>query len=125
MEVVLRIKAIVLLISIFLISACSSEQKQPFNLDYFYNANPAEDAKKAISRDDFHVYAIYGGNPYTPEIKRGCLKDHNIIPIKGTSDAIENYEHDQFNALAKVYAEHYNFQIKHYLIKQGNSCLAW
>ena len=122
---ILRIKTIVLLIFIFLVSACNNEKEKKFDLDYFYDADPVEDANRSMSRDDFHVYAIYGGSPYTPEIERGCLEDDHIIPIKGTSDAIENYKHDQFNVLAKVYATHYNFQIKAHLIKQGNSCLTW
>lgn len=125
MEMILLTRLMTVGILFFWITGCNNGIKPPFDSKGFYNADPKTDAERAISKGDLHVYAVYGHNPYTPEIKRGCLKEEYIIPIKGTSDAIEKYKHAQFNALASLYAEHYNFQIKAYLIRKGNKCLKW
>lgn len=109
----------------FLAASCSSEVKQPFSSDYLYSADPIADAQKAISKGDLHVYATYSGGPYIPEIKRGCVSNENIIPIKGTSHGYENYKQAQFNTSADLYAEYYNSQIKAYLIRNGDKCLGW
>ena len=105
--------------------ACSSEVEQPFSLDYLYSADPTAGALKAISKGDLHVYATYSGVPYTPEIKRGCVSDENIVPIIGTTHGYENYKQHQFNTSADLYAKYYNFQIKAYLIRNGDKCLSW
>lgn len=125
MEEVLVIKSLILFLFLCLAAACSSKVKQPFSSDYLYSADPIADAEKAISKGDLHVYATYSGGPYTPGIKRGCVSDENIIPIKGTSHGYENYKQAQFNTLADLYAEYYNSQIEIYLIKNGNKCLSW
>lgn len=125
MEEVLVIRLLIAFLFFFLAASCSSEVKQPFSLDYLYSADPTADALKAISKGDLHVYATYSGGPYTPEIKRGCVSGENIIPIKGTSHGYENYKQAQFNTLADLYAKYYNFQIKAYLIRNGDKCLSW
>ncbi|MGP4714030.1 MULTISPECIES: hypothetical protein [unclassified Psychrobacter] len=119
------IKSIILFLFFCLAVACSSEVKQPFSSDYLYSADPTADALKAISKGNLHVYATYSGGPYTPEIKRGCVSDDDIVPIIGTTHGYENYKQHQFNILADLYAKYYNFQIKAYLIRNGDKCLSW
>lgn len=125
MEEVLVIRSLILSLFFCLAAACSSEVKQPFSSGYLYSADPTADALKAISKGNLHVYATYSGGPYTPGIKRGCVSDENIVPIKGTSHGYENYKQAQFNTLADLYARYYNFQIKAYLIRNGDKCLSW
>mgnify|MGYP001606674727 CR=1 FL=1 len=125
MEEVLVIRSLIPLLFFCLAAACSSEVEQPFSLDYLYSADPTADALKAISKGDLHVYATYSGGPYTPEIKRGCVSDENIVPIIGTTHGYENYKQHQFNTSADLYAKYYNFQIKAYLIRNGDKCLSW
>ena len=121
-RVILVIHYIKILTLVCCITACSREVQQPFSLDDLYHANPIADAQKAIAKGDLHVYALYGHHPYTPNIKRGCISDEDIVPIEGTSDTYQSYEEAQFNTLASLYAEYYNSQIKFHLVKKGNTC---
>ncbi len=125
MKEILLIKSLILFLFLYLTAACSSEVKQPFSSDYLYSADPIADAQKAISKGDLHVYATYSGGPYTPAIKRGCVSNENIVPLKGTSHGYDTYKQAQFNTLADLYAKYYNSQIKIHLVRNGDKCLSW
>lgn len=118
-------RSLVLILFFCLLTACNGKVKQPFSLEYLYKADPVADAQDSIANGDLHIYAIYGGSPYTPQIKRGCIDNKNIVPIQGTTHNYDTYKQAQFNTLANLYAEYYNFQIKAYLIRNGDKCLNW
>lgn len=125
MEVILLIRLSKIAILFCLTTSCSKDTEQPFTLNYLYHADPIADAQKAISKGDLHVYATYSGGPYTPAIKRGCVSNENIVPLKGTSHGYDTYKQHQFNTLADLYAEYYNSQIKIHLVRNGDKCLSW
>ena len=104
MEVVLLIKLSTVVILILVMTSCSKDIKQPFTLNYLYHADPTVDAQKAMAEGNLKVYGVYGYSLHTPGIKRECVSSTDIIPIEGTSDAVQSYKESQFNTLARLYA---------------------
>lgn len=104
-----------------LISACNTNTSSPkIDLNYLYYANPAEDVKDAISKKDYRFYGIYGASLRVPYISRKCINvDKDIKIMAGNSEVTISYEEKNFNALAQVYAENYNFHMMIYLKDKG------
>ena len=84
-------------------------------MGWLYKANPLDDYEEALKRKDFRFIGIYGYSIYVPGVSLKCLDyDKDINPIKGTSDAVIGYEHSKLIAIARTYAEFYNFRMKMY-----------
>jgi hypothetical protein len=119
-------KFIVILISILLISGCEKSdsevhlEKVHEVMGWLYDANPHQDVQVAIENGDFRFMGVYGYSIVVPRIDIKCLDyEKDINPIKGTSDAIESYEHAKLNAIAQVYAEAYNRRM--WIYKKDNT----
>ena len=86
------------------------------NVNWLYKANPLDDFKEAIERDDYRFVGVYGYSLTVPGVKLKCIDAaKDVKPIEGTSDSSSSYEEEKFNAIAKVYADYYNFQLIKYL----------
>ena len=116
-----KMKLIVILISMLLISSCEKSdsetqlEKVQEVMGWLYEANPEHDVQVAIENGDFRFMGVYGYSIVVPRIDTKCLDyEKDINPIKGTSDAIESYEHAKLNAIARVYAGEYNFRMRIY-----------
>jgi hypothetical protein len=106
---------------------CSKTEKQKIEikirerLEYLYKADPLIDVENAIELQDYRFMGYYGYVSIVP-ISTACLeKEFGVKMIKGTSDALENYEHGKLQALAIVYAEYYNHIMYVYIIENGLS----
>ena len=122
MEVVLLIRLVKIAVVVLFISSCSRDIEPSLTLSYLYHADPTVDAQKAMAEGNLKVYGVYGYALTTPSIKRECVSKTDIIPIEGTSDAVQSYKESQFNTLARLYAEYYNRQIELLLISNGDDC---
>ena len=84
-------------------------------MGWLYEANPEHDVRAAIENGDFRFMGVYDYSIVVPRIDINCLDyEKDINPIKGTSDAIESYEHAKLNSIARVYAGEYNFRMRMY-----------
>jgi hypothetical protein len=85
------------------------------------DANPADDAKEAIHRNDLRFLAVRGYTITVPGIndyqERFATKYKYRI-IEGTSDAVRNDEDRKLQNSAVEYAKAYNLVIRDYLAKQ-------
>lgn len=122
MEVVLLIRLVRLAVLVLFITSCSEDVEPSFTLNDLYYADPTVDAHKAMAKGNLKVYGVYDYALTTPGIKRECVNKTDIIPIEGTSDAVQSYKESQFNTLARLYAEYYNRQVELFLISNGNDC---
>jgi hypothetical protein len=81
-------------------------------LKWLDNANPVQDAEKAISDGDLRLRAIYGYSLIVPGIERDEYdeyeKKHGFNPIAGTSDSLETSEHARLQHIASEYCLKYN-----------------
>lgn len=110
---------------LLIISGCGSQSSSgELNPDWIYDAVPMTDALQAIEKGDFRFRGVYSYSLIVPGVKMECIDtDTDIFPIEGTSDASTTYEERKFNALAMIYADVYNFQMKSYLETIGEfSC---
>jgi len=115
------IKCIVITFLIF-IFGCSSKTASPYRdaLNQLISMEPEIEVKASINKNDFRFIGIYGYSLYAPNVERKCVKiKYDIKPIKGTTDATDNYEQRLFNSVAHAYASEYNSILKHYLIEAG------
>ena len=114
-----------ILLLLVLISGCESQSSsKELNPDWLCNASPMTDALEAIEKGDFRFRGVYSYSLIVPGVEIECIDiDADVLPIEGTSDASSNYEERKFNALAMIYADVYNLQIKSYLEAIGEfSC---
>ena len=89
-------------------------------MELLYKANPDDDFEEAIKNSDYRFIGIYGIKLYVPGIEITCLDyEKDIKPIEGTTDAVLGYEHSKLIAIARAYAEYYNFKMRMYL-KENN-----
>ncbi len=80
------------------------------------SADPELDVQAAIVKKDHRFKGVYGYSISTLGISIMCLDyEKDIAPIEGTSDSMDSYEDEIFNAVARVYAENYNLKMKIYL----------
>lgn len=110
---------------LLVISGCESQSSsRELNPDWLYDAVPMTDALKAIEQGDFRFRGVYSYSLIVPGVKMECIDiDTDIFPIEGTSDASSTYEERKFNALAMIYADVYNLQMKSHLEAIGEfSC---
>lgn len=86
------------------------------DVNWLYNADPLDDFNEAVKINDYRFIGVYGYSLNVPGVKLKCLDaERDVKPIEGTSDSSSSYEEEKFNAVAKVYADYYNFQLKKYL----------
>lgn len=111
-------KKIFLLISLLVIYGCQNSEFDTTSkdMDWLYRANPIDDFEKAVKHNDYRFVGIYGYSITVPGIPLKCLNiKKDVKPIEGTSDSSSSYEERKFNAIARVYADDYNFQLLKYL----------
>lgn len=116
---------IIVLVSIVLVSGCKPYvDDDELGIEWIYDAVPTEDAITAIEQGDFRFRGVYSYSLIVPNVKMKCIDiDTDVFPIEGTSDASSTYEERKFNALAMIYADVYNLQIKSHLEAIGEySC---
>ncbi len=81
-------------------------------LKWLDNANPVQDAEKAILEGDFRLRAIYGYSLIVPGIEQDEYDEYEkklgFNPIAGTSDSLANSEHARLQQAASVYCLKYN-----------------
>ena len=108
---------VVAFLSLFLFSCNGSDNVEVVDEMLWLNqADPMEDFENAIARSDFRFIGLYGVGAYVPVVNIQCLNpEKDINFIKGTSDALEGYEHAKLNAIAQVYADNYNIRMLIYL----------
>ncbi len=86
------------------------------DVNWIYEANPVDDVKKAVEVNDFRFLGVYGYSLIVPGLKLECIDiEQDVKPIEGTSDSYSSYEEEKFNAVAKIYADYYNFQLMRHL----------
>lgn len=107
---------------IFFISSCGKTDEEKLNLEiidemgWLYKADPIADAQSFIEKGDFRFRGVYGIARIIPNIEKKCIDiENDVVYIKGTSDALETYEHQKLNAIAKIYAETFNIYMLFYL----------
>ncbi len=127
----MRILLIINLLALILLGCEKSDfekhEEQIINeMGWLFDANPMFDATNAIDRGDFKYRGVYGVGAIVPGLDKFCLDlEKDVIFIKGTSDAMIGYKHQQLNALAHLYAREYNFTIIIHLSNSGVvSCAA-
>ena len=84
-------------------------------LQWVENADPIEDASKALARGNTKFMAVYGYALYIPGIEGNSIKKAyekgNYIAIEGTGDDLCSEEHARLNIIASEYAKIYNQQL--------------
>jgi len=109
-------KKIFFLIFLLGLYGCKNKASDLVDVGWLYEANPLEDFKESVNRDDYRFVGIYGYSITVPGVKLKCIDvDKDVKLIEGTSDSYSSYEEEKFNAVAKVYADYYNFQLMKYL----------
>ena len=109
------------------IYGCSKTEQEEYEsqiseqLDYLYKADPRVDIEKAIRAKDYKFMGFYGYSRIVPNTSKCLVKEFGSHMIKGTSDAIENYEHKQLQALAVAYAEDYNDRMYMHIMENNLS----
>ncbi|MCL6416909.1 hypothetical protein MIB92_14705 [Aestuariirhabdus sp. Z084] len=121
---------VLILFACLTIASCEKTEREKLEqeileeMGWLYSADPIEDALEAIDNKDYRFMAVYGYSLSIPSVPNKCFSSWEEIesktkPIKGTSDAIENYEHAKLNLIAREYAERYNVQLFFYLKDSG------
>ena len=109
-------KKILFLIFLLGLFGCKNKASYSVDVGWLYEANPLEDFKESVNRDDYRFVGVYGYSLTVPGVKLKCIEiDKDVKPIEATSDSDSSYEEEKFNAVAKVYAAYYNFQLIKYL----------
>lgn len=100
---------------------CSSEKPLlETKLDELYHADPVADVHQAINAKDYRLLGVYNYSAFVPHAQKSCLDfKRDVKMIKGTSDVSMSYKESQFNSLATLYAERYNFHMMLYLKEHG------
>lgn len=116
-------KNITLIFLLLVVYGCqdSGNMESSTDGDWIYSADPYSDFTNAIEREDYRFIGIYGYSLSVPGVSLNCINvETDVRSIEGTSDTNSSFEEAKFNALAKVYAEYYNFQMKKYLQDTGS-----
>ncbi|MBQ0785086.1 MAG: hypothetical protein KBT66_12690 [Amphritea sp.] len=80
-------------------------------LQWVENANPLEDAAKALENGNANFMAVNGYGLYIPGMENapeGAFEKRGYIVIEGTSDALCSKRHLKLNNIALEYAKSYN-----------------
>jgi len=112
----MKMKITILALSLLLLAACV--QAGDFgDLPKYEKANPDNDLKAAIARNDLRFKALRGYAEYVPGVNDYYQKysKYGLDVIKGTSDVIQSYEHGRLTAIAEYYANHYNIELFHHI----------
>ena len=115
-------KKITLVFLLFSICGCQELGEIVSGRDgsWIYSADPYDDFVNAMQSGDYRYLGIYGYSLSVPGISLDCVSlEKDVRPIEGTSDTNSSFEEAKFNALAKVYAEYYNFHVRHFLEEKG------
>lgn len=100
------------------VCGCQSTDSNNSTIDVgrLYVADPLDDFRKSVENKDYRFVGIYGYALSVPGVNPICIDpDRDVKLIEGTSDTYSSYEEEKFNVVARVYADHYNFQLKQYL----------
>lgn len=109
-------KNILFLTFLFSLYGCRNTTSDSVDVSWLYEASPLEDFKEAVNREDYRFIGIYEYSLVVPGVKLKCIDvEKDVKLIEGTSDSYSSYEEEKFNVVAKVYADHYNFQLRKYL----------
>lgn len=109
-------KKIFILIFLFSLYGCKNTASDSIDVVWLYEANPLEDFKESVNSNDYRFVGVYGYSLTVPGVALKCIDiEKDVKPIEGTSDSYSSYEEEKFNAVAKVYADYYNFQLIKYL----------
>ena len=85
-------------------------------MQWLYTADPSKDFTNSIKNKDFRFIGVNGYSLVVPRMDLNCLNiEKDVRAITGTSDMIVGYEHAKLIAIAKIYADYYNLQMKEYL----------
>ena len=90
-------------------------------LEWVNSANPYADARRAIRVGDHRFFAVDGHSMILPGVAEPqcvSLQQRKLIP--GSVHAREGYEHQKLSAIARVYANAYNFFLWEYLNEFGD-----
>lgn len=108
MRIVIKLVAIALVF----FAACA-QANDLGDLQKYEKANPENDLKAAIARNDLRFKALMGYGLTVPGVADYNEKysKFGVDVIKGTSDVIHSYEHGRLITIARYYAEHYNLAL--------------
>ena len=111
------------LIALFVIGCEKSDfeveaEKHIDALEWIVDADPEADFEEAIDKKDYRFKGVYGNKNLVPGVSMECLNvEKDVDYIKGTSEILWGYEHTKLNAIAYVYAQHYNSKMAIYLLE--------
>ncbi|GLR69566.1 hypothetical protein [Agaribacter marinus] len=103
-----------------LLFACSDSQTNRDGYDWVLTADPESDAISAAHSGDRALIGVSGlFGRVIPDV-RGipCDKPQDVRYLK-IDDVIDSYAERKFNALAPIYAELYNYNLREYFDAKG------
>lgn len=103
-----------------LLLACSDSQTNRDEYKWILTADPENDAVSAGRSGDRTLIGVSGlFGRVIPDV-RGipCDKPHDVRYLK-IDDVIDSYAERKFNALAPIYAELYNYNLRKYFDAKG------
>lgn len=102
------------------ISCDSNSDIEEIDPSWIYDSDPMIQALEAIEDENYKFLGIYSYSIIVPGVHLSCVDlALDVLPIEGTSDASSSYRERKFNAVARIYAEEYNFQMRDHLERIG------
>ena len=90
---------------------CNERLKQHPHLNKYLNADPVEDARKALGKGDIQFLAVYGFTNYVPgvpDFSEKYSQKYTFFIIEGTSDAFHSPSDMALQLQVTDYAKKYN-----------------
>ena len=117
-ELVMRILFAFVLLCLLL--ACSESQTNKDEYEWILTADPESDAISAARSGDRTLIGLSGlfVNVIPDVTGSPCNKPKDVRYFR-IDDVIDSYAEAKFNALAPVYAEHYNYYLRKYFDAKG------
>jgi hypothetical protein len=100
--------------------ACSESQTNKDEYEWILTADPESDAISAARSGDRTLIGLSGlFVNVIPDVTGSPCKKPKDVRYFRIDDVIDSYAETKFNALAPVYAEHYNYYLRKYFDAKG------